>query len=378
MRRSLAAVGLLLFLGAAARADDPFRYPEGRHGRGELKYRNGVPVLTVAGTPEEIGEQIGVLAVKPLAPKIALVKEYVQNFGPAWPVLARICEGLFRRFPPEYRKEVEAMVKAGGVERELLVVANTVGDIQHVGGCSALIVEPARSLTGQVLFGRNSDLHPVGDLGQLGLVIVRRPAGKRAFASVSFPGMLMMGAEMNDAGLVLSGNDVTETKDGSPRLDVTGTPLAVAGRRILEECATVAEAEKLCRGLKATTTGNLVLGDTKGGAVFEVTPKNVRVRRADAGVCCCTNHFRDADLATSTECHRFAALEKYRGRPKLGLADVAAALNDVHQGRATIHSMVFEPAALRIHVAIGPGPVTGRPLRALEFGPLLKGQAEEK
>ena len=33
--------------------------------KGELKYRNGLPVLTVEGTPEEIGEQIGVLAIKP-------------------------------------------------------------------------------------------------------------------------------------------------------------------------------------------------------------------------------------------------------------------------------------------------------------------------
>ena len=45
----------------------PFRYPEAKHGKGELRYINQVPVLLVAGTPEEIGEQMGVLAIRPAA-----------------------------------------------------------------------------------------------------------------------------------------------------------------------------------------------------------------------------------------------------------------------------------------------------------------------
>src|SRR5438552_8602483 len=59
-------VFLAVFVPPAAAAEKPFRYPEGKHGRGELKYVNGVPVLTVAGTPEEIGEQIGVLTIRPV------------------------------------------------------------------------------------------------------------------------------------------------------------------------------------------------------------------------------------------------------------------------------------------------------------------------
>jgi hypothetical protein len=39
----------------------PFRFPEAKHGKGELKYINGLPVVTLAGTPEEIGEQMRVL-----------------------------------------------------------------------------------------------------------------------------------------------------------------------------------------------------------------------------------------------------------------------------------------------------------------------------
>ena len=35
-------------------ADKAFRYPEGKHGKGELKYEKGIPILRVEGSPEEI------------------------------------------------------------------------------------------------------------------------------------------------------------------------------------------------------------------------------------------------------------------------------------------------------------------------------------
>ena len=58
-------VAILCLGSATGFAGDPFRYPEGRHDKGELRYINGIPVLTAVGSPEEIGSQIGVLALKP-------------------------------------------------------------------------------------------------------------------------------------------------------------------------------------------------------------------------------------------------------------------------------------------------------------------------
>ena len=58
--------GLVPWLGTGQAAGaEPFRYPEARFGKGELRYVNGLPVLTVAGTPEEMGEQVGKLAALP-------------------------------------------------------------------------------------------------------------------------------------------------------------------------------------------------------------------------------------------------------------------------------------------------------------------------
>ena len=157
---------------------------------------------------------------------------------------------------------------------------NTFPDISKAAGCASLIVGKERSATGGPLFGRNLDYPTLGYLQQYSLVTVYRPKGKHAFASIGFPGMIGCLSGMNDAGLALAVHEVRKTKDGSPGLDIKGRPYTLAFRRVLEECTTVAEAEKLLRGMKRTTMLNLAVCDRNGGAVFELTTKNVVVRHA--------------------------------------------------------------------------------------------------
>jgi hypothetical protein len=125
--------------------------------------------------------------------------------------------------------------------------------------------------------------------------------------------------------------------------------------------------------MKRTTMLNLSVCDKNGGAVFEITTKNIVVRRADEAICCCTNHFCSHDLGTGVKCRRLPRLDRSRELKTLGLEDVAAKLNAVHQGEATLQTMIFEPAALKLHLAIGKGPTSALPLKELDLGPLLKG-----
>src|SRR5439155_10551016 len=124
-------VFVAVLVAPAAAAEKPFRYPEGKHGKGELKYVNGVPVLTVEGTPEEIGAQIGVLAIKPVGGFEKLFKEFLkfQRAEKLWPFLVKACTTLYKRMPADHVKEIEALAKASGVDHDLLVVANTIMDV---------------------------------------------------------------------------------------------------------------------------------------------------------------------------------------------------------------------------------------------------------
>jgi hypothetical protein len=369
----------MLSLAGVSRANEPFRYPEARHGKGELRYINGVPVLMLAGSPEEIGTQMGVLALKPAVGAAALFEGFLKEHGLAKfrSLLAKVGETLLARFPEEYRRELDAAAKAGEIERDMLVIGNTFHDVKRLTGCSAFLVEPERSTTGAPLVGRNLDYTLLKGMHQYSLVIVYRPTGKKPFAVVAYPGALVLGcamSAMNSDGLVFGQNDVRGTADGAPSVDLTKVPTAVLARQVLEQCATKADAEKLLQANKPAGRSIFLLCDKKGAEVCEATSKTIAFRGASQGLCLATNHFCTKGMAIPYVCSRALALQEASSLAKFSVADLGKTMHLAHQKARTAHTIVFEPARLRMHVAFGDGlePASAFPLKQLDLTELLK------
>src|SRR5947209_19717854 len=108
--RSVISLWLLPFLVSTAAAGAPFRYPEGRHGPGELKYVGGLPVLCLEGTPEQIGTQMGLLAAKPAERLLNYTKDSLPERGraAAWATAVEAGKGLLANFPPRHLREMGA------------------------------------------------------------------------------------------------------------------------------------------------------------------------------------------------------------------------------------------------------------------------------
>lgn len=365
-------VAMTVLCGAAAQAASRFRYPEARHGKGELRYVNDLPVLLVQGAPAEMGDQLGTLALKPLADVKQLSDKFLneKGLGALTAIALKTGSLLLPQFPADHLAELDAAAKAAGWPRDLLIFGNTYADLRKGRLCSALIVEGERSATGAPLFGRNLDWGGNIPLHEYTLVTVYRPTGKHAFVSIGFPGMIGCASGMNDAGLAVAGNTVTEARDGSASLDLKGVPQGPALRRVLEECSTIDEAAQLLRSLRRTTMENFVMCDKRRGAVFEVTTKQIVVRHATDAVCACTNHFRTTELAVDTGCPRYAVLDASRQIKRLGLADIAGKMDAVAND-STLQTMIFEPALLKLHLAFGPAPASQFPLREIELPTLF-------
>jgi isopenicillin-N N-acyltransferase like protein len=367
------AVVCLVSIGAAA---EPFRYPEARYEKGELRYIDGIPVLTATGSPEEMGAQIGALALRPSLPLVAHFRDYIKQKGldAISPVMFAASESLYRRFPDRYRREIEAMVKTSGADRDLVILGNTAFDLEQLLlGCSGLLVSADRSATGGTLYGRNCDFPFRDMIEQYSLVIVYRPTGRKSFAMVTFPGVLASNCGMNRDGLTLGANTASKSADGAPAFNPDGLPYSVAAREVMETCASVDDFDRWIRGHSRTSRGLLLACDQKKQRVYEITTKNIGVREADAGLAYCTNHYRVAPMALpNPKCRRYETLEKSRDIKQLTLADVARLLNAVNQGTHTIQTMIFEPAPLVLHLSIGPGPTSSRPLHKLDLKPLLE------
>jgi predicted choloylglycine hydrolase len=372
--RLITVVIFLLVLVHPLQAREPFRYTEGKYGKGELKYVDNIPVLVVEGTPEEMGEQAATLGHQAAVGIMAFPQAYLKSKGleATWPLVLWFAKSLVPQFPPDHLKELDTIVKKVGIDRDLAIVGNTFTDLKKLGGCSALIIEPTCSANKKPLFGRNLDYPTLGFLHEYSLLTIYRPRGKHAFASIGFPGFIGCLSGMNDAGLALAVLEVEATKDGSLGFDPKGVPYALSYRRVLEECATLGEAEKLLRSLKRTTYTNLAICDVNGGAVFEMTPKSFVVRRSENGFCACTNHFRSKELAKDVQCPRYEILSTCRECEQVNLDQIRKLLATVgprSQADQTLQTMIFEPADLRLHLAIGTPPTSALEPKLIDLKP---------
>jgi isopenicillin-N N-acyltransferase-like protein len=387
-RRLFAALpGVVLavhLLTGAVRAA-PFVYPEGRHGKGELRQINGLPVLVVEGSPEEIGDAVAVLGLRPARRIASYPDDMLEHFHGTWLRDSFLAGGrkMVERFPADYRREFEAMARAAGVERDKLVLGNTLFDLKKCLACSALLVEPSRSALGGPLLGRNLDYPPLGYAHEYALVTVYRPTGKHAFAAVGFPGLVGCLSGMNDAGLSLAILEAIQTRITTPRLDHEGVPYALCYRELLEKCSTVVEARQALEKMHRSTVTNLVVADRANVAVFEVTPKEIHVRVAAGGTCVCTNHFCTDGLRPLVRFNWYHTLDRYHileetaaARTLLGVEDVHRGLDEARNDKETLQTMIFEPATLRLHLAIGACPASAQKLQLLELEPLFRGVEE--
>jgi hypothetical protein len=379
-RHPFVACLFLLVSPALVRSEEPFRFPEATHGKGELKYVKDIPILTLAGKPEEIGEQLGVLALKPAAPKVATFKKVLKEHGLdlIMPLVVKFGEAQFKKWPENYRKEFEAMVKAGGVDRDLMLIASTFSDLRNLAQCSALMIGPERSKTGNALMGRNLDYPPVPRMGDYEMIIVIRADGKKPIAMVGFPVSTILSCRMsgfNADGLALGGDDVGQSSDKAPQVEWKNIPTAVVMRRALEECSTIAEVGEFVRDNRPIERFGIMACDKKGGSVIEVTSKNVVRRGEGEDICYGTNCFLSKQLKLDkVDCNRAFLLAQAGDLKKLGVEEVAKKMAEVNQGKWTIHTWVFEPKTLKLHVAFGDGEksATEFKLKEIELGKWLK------
>jgi hypothetical protein len=368
--------GLAAIRGASA-ADAQRTFQEAAAEGGELRYIHGIPVLFLEGEPEQMGRQQAALVLGVARRQSQLPKTILGQYGGGflWPVVVGYSRSLMKDAPERYRRELNgALAKAKYQQEEIdaLTVTNSLIELRCFDLCSALLVEPERSAGGEMLFGRNLDIPSYGCLDRLVLVAVCRPADRHAFASVTWPGFVGVLSGMNDTGLAVGCLDSGPAKDDSPAFCL-GAPLSLTFRRILEECSSIEEAQKLLTAAKRTTWMNLAACDRQRAVVFEITPKSVVARRAEDHLLACTNHFRTPELSVTKQCWRYRVLHGYweRSQP-FSWRDVADALHKVNLGQLTTQSMIFEPKPLRLRLAIGKPPASGGPFVSLELAALFQ------
>ncbi|MEM1349247.1 MAG: C45 family autoproteolytic acyltransferase/hydrolase, partial [Myxococcota bacterium] len=256
----------------------------------------------------------------------------------------------------------------------------------------------ARTPDHGILHGRNLDAPGAGSFDRFATVTLHCPSDGLHYAAVSSAGILGAGhAAMNSAGLTLSTHQHTPDE-----LDLSATPLGHAGATIMRTARSIEDAVSVLREFPPVSSWTYVLteGDTGRAAFVEVAPGHMRAplipkhvqafgitqpQAPDAHEA--SRHHAHAPSARAHRARARRLLECVLEDPPSTPADLARHLTDTVDPDTgalrlfgptiaalnTVSSVVFEPRARRLWVAVGSAPVSQGWFVPIALGPLSPG-----
>lgn len=352
-----------LLAGSAHPAEGPARASEpgkGRaawvaegatHGRGRMRFVEGIPFLTLAGTWSEMGEQYG-----------AFMKQRLGPAGPSTPLPPGERRRLERFLGPRTGPFLRGVASGFGAPLDDVLRAVFGGPPQ---GCSSILAR-ARPDAGEprLLHAKNLDLP--GSIERAHAVVEFRPAGELRFVATTVAGV---SDGMNERGITLS-------IDAGPgcRAAAQAGPAAPQGpgllERMLELLATarsLADGDRVVRAGPIDAAMLLVVGSAAegDGAVYDLACGAVRrTAMGSRDQLFATNTYLHPDLtppASLRECPRYRLLDdRLRGRRIATPEDVEAALADAGVGAGvnnpiTRQSVVYDAGAKVLRLAVARG-----------------------
>ena len=333
--------------------------------------------IEVAGTPREIGRQIGEAAGDEVRGfcevALALVNKSVRvSKGAAARIAAQSLQDA-QRYSPDMVEELRGIAEASRVpveENMLLQVRNQLQPDADLG-CTSLALAAGRGGRAGGLVAQNWDNDPA--LQPLTVVLTRRPAGKPALMTVTQAGLIAY-IGFNEAGLGVCLN--TLPAPARP----TGVPHYFTVRGIYEADSLEGAVQAVQRADRAIPA-NIMLSTPQGPADLEVTLEGVHVLRDDgAGGVAHANHCRHRELLAINEQfpeliqshQRQRRIEELLDLPRRSpdLEELKHLLRD-HDGYPrsicrhvnddpqtgfweTVFSVIIEPELRRMHISRGP------------------------
>ncbi len=266
-----------------------------RSGRGFLEMYTSpvgdVPVLHVAGTPEEMGHQYGALGGDKIKRNVQRMIGLFTEAGVPEPLVNLLLDNAWKRLEPHtperYLREMAAIAEGAQTAghaltlddmRRITAVTNfdlykreerifeflgeegaaLIEQMQQVGGmsCTMFAVWGSRTVDGKLLASRDLDWVSQTGMHEDRLVTVHRPDGLNAFVTMGYAGVIGGLAGMNDKGVAYS-----EIGAFSVREELDGTPWTLMVRQVMEEAANLEDGVRIMQGGKYTLGYNFMLAD---------------------------------------------------------------------------------------------------------------------
>ena len=337
-------------------------------GPARLEIIEGVPVVHVYGTNEEMAAQYG----RVLKPALQALCGYADCLLPSG-TKRRFIEMAAAREPlmPEtVRRQLRAAAEAADFPYMDLVALNIVPRLM----CTTLAVWGDATADGRLIMGRNADYFGLGLSDRGSLVVVYHPDEGVPVACVTFLGMLGGFAGINAEGVAFGNMLVFNGGGAGYRAD--GLPVQLAMRMAAQRARTVEDASRELLATAHAIPMNVMVADARKALLLELGVDVHHVRRGRDGVLAAANDWlAHPAMVPPRPCGRYQALltAAERGRGHMTAADVGKALHAARIPNMNLQAIVFEPAAMKMHVSINRVPASAGPYVTLD----LKGLFEE-
>jgi hypothetical protein len=341
---------------------------------GSLDEINGYRVLSVWGTPEEMGAAHGVL----LREEVQRVVGDVVVDGAGGAGLERLLEGarvMERHLPRDYRAELRALADTAQVDYDQLVALQLFGDIARGQSCTSYAVFGPATETGECICGRNMDYWDYGASEYGAILIHYRPARGHAFVTCSWAGIINGWTTLNDAGIVCSNNSAYGGADS-----IEGLSTCFMVRKVAQFAGTVTEGVRIVESTPRACGTNLLIagGSPQDAAMVEYDHERVAARWARDGVVLADNSFRVVGRESPTPdggddlgYGRYATLARLiRGSyGRINRSHNFAAAAGVPIRSINLHSALLFPGDRILYVSMGQSPAADHPYHGFRLIP---------
>lgn len=341
-----------------------------------LDHEGKIPVVFLAGTPEEIGRQHGELMKEEIISlnaflQMASVQQMVTEKKNLFKELDELWNKAVPYIPERYVTEMYAMGAVAGISREN---GRRIASFPEYFHCSGVAARGKATTHGQVVHVRVLDYMRDYNLQKLAAIQIFMPDGMIPWISVGFGGLNGTITAMNANGLAIG--EIGGRGEGHWE----GIPMSYLMRRIVEECSDVTAALELLKTAKLTCEFFYVLSDTKGNlaSVWAEYGKPPRIAMAGETGDFLPEAFEDVAWYTrpSRQDALRARLHEFYG--KIDVETMKRLIKPPVAMDSNLQDVIFLPQTLELHIAYA-GVSTlacDEPYQHIDFGKLLETYAE--
>ena len=317
---------------------------------GKLEWAEGLRVVTLHGSPEEIGKAHGeLLAVEAnrCVDSVLHVVGTVETIrGGMWfrKKLDDAAARLAPHIPERHLRETEALAASLHLDPGLIAVVNVFPELFH---CSGFAVSGAATTDGTLYHGRVLDYMTEIGLQDAAAAFVVAPEGQIPFVTIGYAGFIGSVSGMNAQGISLG------EMGGRGEGQWDGVPMATLMRRAMEECTTLDEVMTLWTDSPRTCEYYYVFADgkTRQSVGVAATPERIEFVKPGEGHELLGTGIPDAVVLSAGD--RLLCLRE-RVKEQFGKIDEEAAIHLMDRPvamKSNLHNVLFVPEKLLLHVA---------------------------